>query len=415
MGRKGLGVAIMAEKVYLDDNGNPIGTAKPKVYLDDNGEPMSSLQSISPTLMQSRRDASKSEFESNRPESTLSSRMREASIGLLEPFTAQSFLGGAKATGNALWDAVSGNGTGKAKDLLTSAVKAPLQPIKNLAEGIKEQDWDKAANAAGGFASQTVPAIEGLRTMAAPVYKPLAGLGAERLYESALKPGPRSNTLADVRGMVRTGLDEGIPVSAGGVRKLGETQSRLSADVANSIASTPAPPINKFKVASRLTDSVQKFANQVNPEADLGALSDVGNEFIRNAPNDIPTTLAQDMKQGTYRQLKDSSFGEMRRATVEGQKSLARGLKEELEARYPDIKGMNERNGRLFKLQPELESAVNRNANRNMLGFATPIIGLGTEMMTGSAPAAIAATAAKELMTPAVKSRLAIALSRVAK
>lgn len=245
--------------------------------------------------------------------------------------------------------------------------------------------------------------------------KPAANSFAERLYESALKPGPRSNSLADVQRMVRTGLDEGIPVSAGGTKKLKNLQSDLNAEVGRTITDT-APPINSFDVARRLNAPAQKFAKQVNPTDDLNTISGVGNEFLETQPHSIRPTLAQELKQGTYQRLKDAAFGEVKTASKEGQKALARGLKEELEARFPEIQGLNKRNANLFNLQGELDAAVNRSANHNIFGIGTQAVGAGVGVGTGSLPAAAAAGFIKEVIgRPAVKSRLAITLARLAK
>jgi hypothetical protein len=109
-----------------------------------------------------REAASKSEFEANKPESTFHSRLGEALRGGLEPFTAESIWNTAKATGSALYDVVSGKGTKSAQELVAGAVKAPIQPIINLYEGLTEEDYDKMAYGAGGFASQTVPVAAGI-------------------------------------------------------------------------------------------------------------------------------------------------------------------------------------------------------------------------------------------------------------
>src|SRR6266850_3381070 len=116
----------------------------------------------SDTLLASRKAASASELEANLPESTIASRLRESRIGLLEPFTAGSMLETGKAGVEALYDALSGKGTGKGVELLKGMVTAPVRPVVNLYEGIKTGDYDKTVYGAGGFLSQTVPAVAGI-------------------------------------------------------------------------------------------------------------------------------------------------------------------------------------------------------------------------------------------------------------
>lgn len=119
------------------------------------------LKDVSPTLLASRQAASKSEFEANKPESTIGSRTREAAIGVLEPFTAGTLSDTAGSTLGALYDMVTGAGSGKAQELLKGAVTAPIQPVKEFIQGAREGDYDRIAYGAGGITSQTVPAVAG--------------------------------------------------------------------------------------------------------------------------------------------------------------------------------------------------------------------------------------------------------------
>lgn len=367
------------------------------------------------SLLESRREASKGEFEQNQPESTLGTRTREAALGILEPLHPRNISNMIQSGTGALWDAVSGKGTKRAQELVGGAVMAPIEPLTETIAGLSEGDYDRAAHGTGGILSQTVPAAASLAVGGKPAVRSLSADMAERLYESALKPGPRSNTLPQVRRMVGTGLRERIPVTERGTRQLRTLSDELNQNVAGTISSAPHATVSKFRVASRLNDTADRFATQVNPESDLAALSESGNEFLRTQPNSIPAAAAQRLKQGTYRQLKDRAFGELKNATVESQKGLARGLKEELEALFPEIREVNARNSDLFQLEPELESAVNRTRNKEMFGIGTPIFGGAVGVTTGSAPLGALAGIARHLIDrPGFKSRLAIALSRVA-
>lgn len=247
--------------------------------------------------------------------------------------------------------------------------------------------------------------------------KPLAGSLATRLYESALKPAPRSNTVEEVENMIRAGLEHEIPVSTTGYEKAKSLTEQLKNQVLNLISTQPQAAVNKYSVASRLTPTAQRFAVQVNPEADLAALSDVGQEFLRNQPANIPADAAQALKTGTYQQLKNRAYGELRGATVEGQKALARGLKEELESIYgPTLTELNQAQGDILNLMPDLQAAVNRSQNRNLIELGTPFLGGMVEAATGNPAAAAAAGAAREALgSPLVKSKLAIALAKRAR
>jgi len=238
-----------------------------------------------------------------------------------------------------------------------------------------------------------------------------SGTLPERMYQSALKPSTTLPT-SQVQNMVRTGLENDIPVSAGGLSKLNSLIGDLGDKVKSQIqASSPTgAAVNPFNVASRLSDTAKTFATQVTPEADLNAVSDTGNEFLRNNPAPIPAADAQALKQGTYQQLSSKAYGELGSATVEAQKALARGIKEELEIQFPEIKGLNTQQGQLIGLDDSLERAVKRIDNRD-------VFSLGGKMATaagaavGGAPGAAVGFVLHHVMTdPMVQSKLAIAL-----
>jgi hypothetical protein len=238
---------------------------------------------------------------------------------------------------------------------------------------------------------------------------------APRLYQSALKP---STTLGAPRvaRMVDTGLTEKIPVSEAGMVKLGNAREATDTAISDTIAQAPLRTVNKFKVASRLGDTAKKFGTQVNPESDLNAIGESGNEFFRNQPGQIPGPEAQALKQGTYRTLGNKPYGELKGASIESQKALARGLKEELVDQYPELKVLNAKDSRLIDLSDALEKAVTRSANKDPLTLGAPIAYGVTKMATGSSGLGIGAGLLKAaLRNPAVKSRLAIALQATGK
>jgi hypothetical protein len=124
---------------------------------------------------------------------------------------------------------------------------------------------------------------------------------------------------------------------------------------------------------------------------------------------------AQAMKQGTYRVLR-GKFGEQGSASVEAQKALARGLKEEIASQFPEIAKLNADESRLLDLQPVLEKAVNRISNHQAIGIGTPVAGAAAKAVTGSGGVAAVASVLKGVLdNPGVKSRLAIAISKSSK
>lgn len=270
-----------------------------------------------------------------------------------------------------------------------------------------------ALAAAGEALPRLVPALaEGAGRAA------LLGKTPEAAYESALKP---STTLsqAERAGIVKTGLDNSIPVSKGGLEKIGSRIDDLNQAIKDEISSDPNRPIDPNKVAVSANAAKAKFANQVNAQPDLDAIQNSQDMFLKQqgatngqpAP-DMGAADAQAMKQGTYRILA-GKYGEQGSASVEAQKALARGLKEEIATQFPEIGKLNAQESKLLDLQPVLERAVNRISNHQPIGIGTPIVGAGTKAVTGSSGVAAAASILKAVVdNPMVKSRLAIAVSK---
>jgi plasmid stability protein len=223
--------------------------------------------------------------------------------------------------------------------------------------------------------------------------------------------------------MVETGLQEGIPVSAAGLEKLSGLVDDLNQQISGKIqAAGPKRQISPGQAVQNTRDLESRFQNQVNPTADLDAISTSREDFLNQLrPQGVPggairnltAEQAQAMKQGTYAQLKTRAYGELKSATVEAQKALARGLKEELAAQFPEIDALNAREGQLLQLEPAIEKAVQRIANHQLIGIGTPIAGGAVGMVTGSRPlAAVTGMMKAVLDNPVVKSRLAIRISK---
>lgn len=269
-------------------------------------------------------------------------------------------------------------------------------------------EFAKSAGMTTGIAAN-IAAPEMLK--GANIKLPVGGV-PERIYQSALKP---STTLGreKIGNIVNTGLENAIPVSSEGVDKLSGLINDLSDKVKSQIqsGSKQGATIDPQAVATRADQLRARFQNQVAPNADLEAISATKKEFLANNPNPIAADAAQTMKQGTYQQLKARAYGEQGSATVEAQKALARGIKEELETQFPEIKGLNAREGQLIGLDKALDRAVSRIDNHQLFGIGTPIAA-GAGAVIGGAPGAAAAGILKFMLDkPEFKSKLAIALN----
>lgn len=250
---------------------------------------------------------------------------------------------------------------------------------------------------------------------------------AQRLYQSALKPSLAANTAEGIKSIVNTGLENKISVSEAGEAKLSGLINDLNDSIKEQLKTNPNATVNPNKVAGRVDQLKPQFANQVNAGQDLASLEKAKQQFLTEqgatpgkpgiaasptglldangrpvmGPSVPPTaakpappmaaTAAQDMKVGTYQQLK-AKYGELSNATDEAQKALARGLKEELENQFPEIGKMNAKEAQFIGLDQEMLRAVKRIGNREVLGGPTFML--------------------KHMLdSPAIKSKLAIALN----
>lgn len=275
-----------------------------------------------------------------------------------------------------------------------------------------------AGSLVGGYA---IPAAAGgaarlLRGRTAPAPVTESPTLSQRLYQGALNPRVTTDP-SEVRSAVQTGLENKIPVTEAGVAKLNSIMSDLNNQITQKL--TPAAEsgmtIAPRSVAARLNDVEKRVRAQVNPEADVKAVKQSGDEFLRNQPDPIPVDTAQALKVGTYRKL-SGKYGEMATdAQVESQKALARGIKEELTKQIPELADLNAKEGSLFDLQGPLESAVTKAMNRSGRGAGLMDLATGGAVggLTGSGPLGMAAGVMNHILqNPAVRSRLAIAINQ---
>lgn len=195
--------------------------------------------------------------------------------------------------------------------------------------------------------------------------------GAERLMQSAIKPTIAQLKSGDAKVAVETLLDRGINPTAGGVSRLrqliDDADSKLSTAIAGSSAT-----VNKSDVLARLAGARTKFTNQVSPSSDLNAIQGVEDDFLAHpmySGSTIPVQAAQDLKRGTYSVL-SKKYDKMGSAEIEAQKSLARGLKEEIASAVPGVQGINEDLSKLITTLNVSERRALLEMNKNPGGLA---------------------------------------------
>lgn len=295
------------------------------------------------------------------------------------------------------------------KDIPTSIPDAALRTGRDIATGAAYEAAGAGVPAAAGLGYSTVKSLGG---------KVIPQNVPNWLYKSALKPSTKY-TPYQINNLLKTGLGEGIPVSRGGAEKLGETIDTVNSQIADTINYSPYKnaPIKAVDIASRLADARGKFST-LDSAPDIAQINAVGKRFLKeygpatqktghgilpSTETTIPAYKVQELKQKTYGVLKDTAYtGELRSATTEARKALARGAKDEIAKVFPEISALNKRDSSLIELDKAIEKAVyGRISNRNVLG-----LGLRAGNFN---PLNIAA---EILEAPGVKSRIAISMNK---
>lgn len=247
--------------------------------------------------------------------------------------------------------------------------------------------------------------------------KPITG-AAERLYQSALKP--TKTVLNDFPNVVKTGLNEGVPVSGGGWEKVQTTIDELNTGIAAQIDLAGAENIKipVKEVIPRLEQVRNFFKNSIGGEKYVDDIDELARSFRKAEGKEIPVGRAQELKKNTYSILR-KAYGELKAAEVEGKKALARGLKEEIASRVPEVAKLNARESQLIGLEKAMEDFARRSGNTELFGLS-PGMGVGVgavkEGMSGAFKGGVIAKAVKSLVdNPYLKSQLAIHLDEFAK
>lgn len=194
---------------------------------------------------------------------------------------------------------------------------------------------------------------------------------SRRLMQSALKPTIKQLKTGDARMAVDTLLDYGVNPNQRGVEKLRGVIDDINTDITGRVANSKAT-VNKLAVSSYLDDVRSKFGNQVSPTSDLNAINAIGDDFMSQASlpgNNLSVQMAQKLKTGTYRALA-GKYGETGSAATEAQKSLARGLKDEIAFSVPGIDKLNAEEARLLKTLGVTERRALMELNKNPVGLS---------------------------------------------
>lgn len=258
-----------------------------------------------------------------------------------------------------------------------SVIGAPFEMLEKVTDEAGGRVSDLTGSPGAGALTKAglsiIPAMlaaRGAKPNAMPTPMPLMRKGAEALMRSSLKPNAKEVKLGNADKAVATMLDEGVNVSEGGMNKLSGKIDTINDSIRNTIANSSAV-VNKADIADAIPDVARRFSKQATPQADLAAIKQVADDFA-NHPlipgQTLPVQLAQEIKQGTYRELK-GKYGEVGSAATEAQKALARRAKDAVAGAEPSVGPLNAQESALLNARNILENRLAVEGNKNPMGL----------------------------------------------
>lgn len=344
----------------LDDQGNVIGVATGRI-LDDQGNP------VSPSTA------------AEKPKGATGGYGALAKMG---DFVIDNLAGVGGAIGGTLGLA-GGPLTAAGGAVIGGAAGESVRQLTNRFTG-RAPAPTSATEATTGIVGQG--ALQGGAQALGGVAAPIAGRAAQKLMTSALKPAYRgvesAVKKAEMPRVIKTLLDNGVNVTAGGIQKINRLLSATNTEIKDILA-TSKGVVYPENVIAATGDVARKAASQVASLGDEAAVASVVDDFATRkagAPNypltPISVQRAQELKQGTYQAIGQRGYGEVKGAAMEAEKALARGLKEGIEEGVTDvsargrIKGLNATEGALIEAKDAIAKRVAAAANRDVAGLA---------------------------------------------
>ena len=202
----------------------------------------------------------------------------------------------------------------------------------------------------------------------------------ERLMQSSLKPLQKQLESGQAKTAIQTLLKEDVnPTLTKTIFGKGIDTLQAKVDTLNSqivdIIKNSKKTVNKSEVVAYLDDLEKNALNNALPAGDIAAIQAARQEFLAHPLlknlEEIPVQLAQKLKVGTYKSLGEKAYGELKSATVESGKTLARGLKDLIGKAEPGVLGLNKESQALYDTLDVAERRALIEANKDIAGLST--------------------------------------------
>jgi len=278
-----------------------------------------------------------------------------------------------------------------------------LAPAGKEAANITKDVGSRAVRAAGKVAAKVGPDPEGLIQSGAK-------------WSTTLPP-------EEAKKLSRAVIDNKLTLNPAGYEKLESGIDVLNNEIKTALKPHAGKPIDAEAVAGRASEARKKAAGSYDAAGEVVKVDEEVQKFLGNWKGKLTVEKAQAIKQDIYKQLKNH-YDSVRKGgpglyadgEIAAKKNIARGLKEEIENAVPDanIKAINAKESELLNLEPHLRRAVGRIGNHNILSLDDVLATTAGTVLGGPVAGVAAGVAKRALGSPAMKSRLAMALDTLA-
>ena len=277
---------------------------------------------------------------------------------------------------------------------LVDTIKSGISDIKELFPQNREEYL--ALKAKMGTPTQEQMLKEGYQT--AINFLPASGVGQvttklfpgiaetvkrtipETLMQSALKPTLKQLETGQADTAIQTLLKEDVnptltkTIFGKGIDTLQAKVDTLNSQIVDIIKNSKGT-VSKSQVVAYLDDLEKNALNSALPAGDIAAIQAARQEFLSHPLlkniEEIPIQLAQKLKVGTYKSLGEKAYGELKGATIESGKTLARGLKDLIGKAEPGVLGLNKESQALYDTLDVAERRAFMEANKDIAGIST--------------------------------------------
>lgn len=196
---------------------------------------------------------------------------------------------------------------------------------------------------------------------------------ASWLMQKAVRPNKAARLSGDADDAIKTMLDEVIYPTVSGMDKAGKIAGKLETVIDDAVGKS-SEVVKVSDIHSAINNVYAKLRKQMVPQSDLDALRKVSDDFF-SSPNiagktEIPVQLAHELKKGTYAALGGKAYGEVGSASIEGQKALARGARQEVGNAVPAVRGPLERQASMMNVMDVAADRALLEGNKNLLSLA---------------------------------------------